>query len=70
MIDTAVENIIYDKRAKNLRYKSDKRGFQQTRWEDLTAKEEITGEQEFNSGTRQRDELRSKKEKAQRVVVR
>ncbi len=66
MIDTAVINVIYDKRAKNLRYKSDKKGFKQARWEDLTAKERDYWRARVQQWDQDRDELRSKKEKTQR----
>ena len=44
-------------------YKSDKRGFQQTRWEDLTAKERDYWRARVQQWDQDRDELRPKKKK-------
>jgi len=60
MTDTTV----YDKRAKNLRYKSDRRGFKQSRWEDLAEKERDYWRARVQQMDQDRDEFRTKKEKA------
>jgi|TARA_X000001388_G_C2130725_1_gene84882 hypothetical protein len=58
------ETTIYDKRAKNLRYKSDKKGFKQSRWENLTEKERDYWRARIQQWDQDRNELRFKKEKA------
>jgi|TARA_R100001460_G_scaffold243_5_gene1071 hypothetical protein len=55
---------VYDKRAKNLRYVSDKKGFKQSRWEDLTEKERDYWRARIQQSDQDRNEFRTKKEKA------
>jgi|TARA_R100001224_G_scaffold61223_1_gene36556 hypothetical protein len=58
------ETTVYDKRAKNLRYKVDKTGFKHSRWEDLSEKERDYWRARIQQSDQDKDELRSKKEKA------